>query len=352
VGPHTPSLQAWRHSGTGANPRHIAPEPKTDSGERPDAIFSRRALKIGETIIATGFALKTLDLRTVFFSPVLARRLLRARGALKAAIWRKWLIPFLGRRNWRPAQMVPLGRDYLRANFGFDEEPLVKAAALVVRDNTMASFERLATLWLQVRYLDRYNIPGSLVECGVWRGGCAGLMALAHLCSHRRPFREIHLFDSFQGLPQPDRKIDGTAATRIARGNANGLRVPINRCVAELEQSRKLLIDNIGYPGDLVRFHVGWFQDTIPNVSTGMGPVALMRLDGDWYESTIIPLRYLYEKVSAAGVIVVDDYGHFEGCRKAVDEFIQSLERPILLNHIDYTGRFWLKSDPPPQSKD
>lgn len=265
-------------------------------------------------------------------------------NSLKAKIWNSYLIPFLGQRNSRPAEMIPLRSVYLQAHFGFEEEAIVKEAACTVLNNTLVSFERLATLWQQVRYLDRYSIPGSLGECGVWRGGCVGLMALAHLHSHKKPFREMQLFDSFQGLPQPDRKVDGIDATEIAKDKADGACVPIGTGVASAEESRELLIHKIGYPSELVKFHVGWFEDTLPKVSVSMGSIGLLRLDGDWYHSTMCCLKCLYEQISPFGIVVIDDYGHFEGCRKAVDEFIGVLGRPVFLNHIDCTGRFWIKN--------
>jgi hypothetical protein len=263
--------------------------------------------------------------------------------ALKRAVWRHQLIPFLGRRNWRPAACIPLSPDLLRAVSGYEEEALVKQAATIVAAHTMASFERLATLWQQVRYLDRYGIPGSLVECGVWRGGCVGLMALAHLHGRDGPTREIHLYDSFQGLPRPDRDFDGAEAIDLADGLADGAQVPIGVCVAPMEDGRSLLVDTIGYPSHLVKFHAGWFEDTLRDAANPPGPIALMRLDGDWYSSTKICLDRLYPDVSPNGVVVIDDYGHFAGCRRAVDEFVERLGYPILLNYIDYTGRFWVK---------
>ncbi|HEV2446010.1 MAG TPA: TylF/MycF/NovP-related O-methyltransferase, partial [Candidatus Sulfopaludibacter sp.] len=263
---------------------------------------------------------------------------------VKRFIWREHLIPFLGRRSWRPAACTPLGPDFLRAVNGFDEEDLIKAAARTVAAHTMASLERLATLWQQVRYLDRYGIGGALVECGVWRGGCAGMMALAHLHAGGPATREIHLFDSFQGLPQPDRRFDGMEAVAMAAGRADGVAAPIGACVASAEDSRQLLVDLIGYPSHLVKTHAGWFEDTLPLAAPAVGPVALLRLDGDWYRSTKICLEHLYDQVSAHGVVVIDDYGHFRGCRKAVDEFVEKLGIPILMNHIDYTGRFWVRS--------
>ena len=136
---------------------------------------------------------------------------------------------------------------YLRAEFGIDEEAAIKAAVRRVRGNTMTSFERLATLWQQVRYLDRYGIAGAFVECGTWRGGSVGMMALAHLATEPTPRRPIHLFDSFEGLPEPTAK-DGAKAARYAGGRATGALDTIDACTAPLEDNRALLEGEIGYP--------------------------------------------------------------------------------------------------------
>jgi O-methyltransferase len=124
------------------------------------------------------------------------------------------------------------------------------------------------------------------------------------------------LFDSFQGLPQPDRNFDGAEAIEMSAGCADGNHTPMGSCVASIEESRTLLIDKIGYPSELVKFHTGWFQDTIPKVAGSMGAVGLLRLDGDWYTSTKVCLDHLYSKVSDRGVVVIDDYWHFSGCRR------------------------------------
>jgi hypothetical protein len=250
--------------------------------------------------------------------------------------------PMLGRWGWRPSRATPLREGYLGATFGYDEESEIKDAVRRVRDHTMVSFERLATLWQQVRYLDRYEVPGALVECGTWRGGAVGMMALAHVRSSREPIRPLHLFDSFEGLPEPT-AADGPMASRYSRGRTSGALDTIGACEAPLEDNRALLEDRIGYPADLLAYHVGWFQDTVAASAAGIGPIALLRLDGDWYESTRVCLTHLYPLVAAGGVVVVDDYGHWEGCRKAVDEFLAVHDEPILLSHIDYTGRYWIK---------
>ncbi len=258
------------------------------------------------------------------------------RAKLKSAV-----VPTLVRNGWRGPTGTPLILD--GRVFGYDEEDLIREAARIVSAHTMSSFERLATLWQQVRYLDRYGIKGALVECGVWKGGASGIMALAHLASNPTPNRELHLFDSFEGLPEPRADLDGATAVEYADHRANGALESIGQCVGTLEENRALLEQRVQYPSELVFYHVGWFEKTIPQSAAAIPEIALLRLDGDWYESTRVCLSHLYPRVVHGGVVVIDDYGHYEGCRKAVDEFLKSLAEPVLLNHIDYTGRYWIR---------
>ncbi len=262
---------------------------------------------------------------------------------IKSVVLNKFFNPIAIARGWRPAKSIPIEEPYLDPRFGYDDEDEIKRAVLEVRANTMTSFERLATLWQQVKYLDRYGIQGSLVECGVWKGGSAGMMALAHLSATAdKPTRELNLFDSFEGLPEPQ-KIDGEKAAEYSSARDSGKLEAIGKCVSPLEDCQTLLEARIAYPKTLLHYHQGWFQDTLPGNAADTGPIALLRLDGDWYESTMLCLKHLYPKLVSGGIIVMDDYGHWEGCRKATDEFIAGLGEPVLLNHIDYTGRYWVK---------
>jgi hypothetical protein len=206
----------------------------------------------------------------------------------------------------------------------------------------MCSLDRMAALWNQVRYLDRAEVPGSLVECGVWKGGATAMMGLAHQQGALGAHRTLHLFDSFEGLPQPTRR-DGPEATVYAGGLSEGQLESIAQCVGTLTEVRRLLEEEIQYPLSLLRYHRGWFQETVPRAAATIGPIALLRLDGDWYESTRICLEHLYPLVVPGGVVHVDDYGHWRGCREAVDEYLSRRGEVVLLNHIDYTGRFWVK---------
>src|ERR1700680_1596254 len=107
----------------------------------------------------------------------------------------------LVRSGWRAPHGTPPEFLLGGKSMGYDEENLIREAAHRISDHTMSSFERLATLWQQVRSLDRCRVAGARVECGVWRGGSSAMMALAHLASSPDPFRPLHLFDSFEGLP-------------------------------------------------------------------------------------------------------------------------------------------------------
>jgi O-methyltransferase len=254
------------------------------------------------------------------------------------------VVTTLARNGWRAPHGTPSRSVEGGKPLGYDEEDLIRGAAARVSTHTMSSFERLATLWQQVRYLDRYRIPGTFVECGVWRGGSSGMMALAHLASCPSPFRELHLFDSFEGLPEPRSEKDGSEAVAYAQHRAGGNLVPIQQCVGTLDENRQLFHEQLGYPDTLLHYHAGWFEQTVPQSAPCIAAIALLRLDGDWYESTRICLEHFYPQVVRGGIVVVDDYGHWQGCRKAVDEFLNTLDEPVLLNHIDYTGRFWLRT--------
>jgi hypothetical protein len=223
----------------------------------------------------------------------------------------------------------------------YDEEDLAREALKVVDEYTMTSYERMVTLWQQVRYLDRAGIDGCLVECGTWRGGAMGMMALAHLASGP-PSRLLHLFDSFEGLPEPDGAKDREMAVEYASGKAGGALQSIGRCVGPLEDNQRLLNEIINYPEALTKYHAGWFQDTVPVAASEVGAIALLRLDGDWYESTKVCLESLSPQVRSGGIVVIDDYGKWAGCRQAVDEFMSRLSRPLLLNHIDPAGRYFI----------
>ncbi len=255
-------------------------------------------------------------------------------------------LPRLVERGFRPARGTPTDAVWLAGRYGYDDEEAIKRAVARVAQHTMCSFERLATVWQQVRYLDRCGIAGSLVECGTWRGGCVGMMALAHLARGAPAVRAVHLFDSFEGLPEPNAALDGESAVEYAGDRGSGALTPIGECVATLDENRALLEGELGYPTALLHYHVGWFEERVPKDADATAPIALLRLDGDWYESTRVCLEHLYARVVRGGVVVIDDYGRWAGARRAVDEYVARLGEPVLLHHVDGTGRAFVRVGP------
>jgi O-methyltransferase len=218
----------------------------------------------------------------------------------------------------------------------------------LIHRHTMLPYARLLSLYEQAVHCERTGLTGDFVECGTWRGGAVGLMALANL-THGQARRHLHLFDSFEGLPEPDEAVDGVRAVHEVRrlgGGTQGKLAPLvgsYESVGTLQVNRELLEQTIGYDSDYLHYHRGWFQDTLPREAVSVGPVAILRLDGDWYASTKICLEQLYDKVVSGGFVIIDDYGRYEGCRTAVEEFMQRQSIGAFLNRIDSEGRYWLK---------
>lgn len=229
----------------------------------------------------------------------------------------------------------------------FDREALEKIQ--IVRQHTMLPYARLYWLYDQAVYCETAGVAGSFVECGVWRGGAVGLMALANL-AHGQARRPLHLFDSFEGIPEPDEAVDGAKAVNQARAvgaGAQGQLIPLTNFYERegaLQANRDLLENIIGYDPDYLHYHQGWFQDTLPREAHEVGEIAILRLDGDWYASTRVCLEHLYHRVVSGGFIIIDDYGCYEGCKKAVDEFMGREGVRSYLHRIDSEGRYLIKA--------
>ncbi|MBI05122.1 MAG: macrocin O-methyltransferase [Pelagibacteraceae bacterium] len=206
---------------------------------------------------------------------------------------------------------------------------------------TMTSIERMYGLYKAVRYVVDKDIPGDIVECGVWMGGSA-MMAAMTLELVGDTSRELYLYDTFEGMPPPsDQDINHEGV------HANAFLKPESRvdgesnvwAYASLEMVRGNL-SKVGLPSD--RFHLikGGVEETIPDQSPEA--ISLLRLDTDWYESTAHELKYMYPVLSMGGVLIIDDYGHWRGSREATDEYFSS-NSSILLNRLDYSGRISIK---------
>jgi O-methyltransferase len=216
------------------------------------------------------------------------------------------------------------------------------AVCAAVADYTMTSPERIAALVEAVRYVSRHAIPGDIVECGVWRGG--SMMAVARTLLDLGDLRRLHLFDTFDGMPPPadiDRDRTGSAAADLMASSDKETssvwaRSPLDEVRGNLRGT--------GYPEELVQFVVGRVEETVP--AGAPDTIAILRLDTDWYESTRHELVHLFPRLSVGGVLIIDDYGHWEGARKAVDEYLAESGARLLLNRIDVTGRIGIKLDP------
>ena len=210
-----------------------------------------------------------------------------------------------------------------------------------VKPYTMTTPERIASLCNAVNYLVENNIEGDFVECGVWRGGST-MAAIDTLLKANDKSREIYLYDTYEGMSEPtehDKVFTGTAADELMNSSDREDATSV-WCYSALEEVQKN-VGSLKYPAAKVHYIKGKVEDTIPqNIPQ---KIALLRLDTDWYESTAHELKYLYPLLVPGGVIIIDDYGHWEGARKAVDEYIASEKLPLLLNRIDYTGRIGIK---------
>jgi O-methyltransferase len=213
-------------------------------------------------------------------------------------------------------------------------------AMFLAKRYTMTTPERCKSLWDQCFGVLEAGVPGSFVECGVWRGGAAAIMGLA--LRHHKQKRLLHLFDSFEGLPEPT-ETDGTRAREYSGGKASGALSSVGQCQAGLEEVRGFLHGKLGIDPTSVIYHVGWFQNTLPKDSSSLGPIAVLRLDGDWYESTKICLEHLYPLLSPGGVLVLDDYFVWAGCAKATDEFRQANGITSPMHRIDQDAVYWTK---------
>lgn len=211
---------------------------------------------------------------------------------------------------------------------------------LRVEPFTMTSLQRRASLLGAIDHVVRHGIRGDIVECGVWRGGSMMAVALA-LMARGDTSRDLYLYDTFEGMSEPtdaDRSVSGeSAAAQLAR-TTRGEGV---WCEAGLEDVQANLWST-GYPRERIHFVQGKVEDTLPG--TLPAQLALLRLDTDWYESTRHELQHLYPRLSRHGVLIIDDYGHWEGARRAVDEFFATSAEPVFLHRVDYTARLVVKT--------
>jgi hypothetical protein len=223
-----------------------------------------------------------------------------------------------------------IGWRLARAGVPPDIDAQSREVIAAVRPYTMTDAEKLYALISSVRYIHGAGVPGAIVECGVWRGGSM-LAAALTLRSIGVDHRDIYLFDTFTGMPPPsdvDRYVTGGSAR--VHLQASGQQSP-TWAKASLEEVERNLSAS-GYPRDRLHFVAGRVEDTLP--ANAPGDIALLRLDTDWHQSTRHELVHLYPRLVRGGVLIVDDYGEWEGARLATDEFLAEQGTELLLVRV------------------
>jgi O-methyltransferase len=200
-----------------------------------------------------------------------------------------------------------------------------------VEAETMIGLKRLDNLQELVADVIRNDVPGDLIETGVWRGG-ATIFMRAILAAYGDTRRVVWVADSFAGLPRPNAEYE--ADQNDKHWSYTGLAVS--------EEEVRANFARYGLLDDQVRFLKGLFQDTLADAP--IDQLSILRLDGDMYESTIVALDALYPKLSVGGYLIVDDYGALEPCRRAVDDYRRDhgISEPLV--EVDWTGVYWQRA--------
>ena len=245
--------------------------------------------------------------------------------ALPFALHKKGVKPIVGRA------FRALGLELGKSN-SFDPEQRRRGSDFPPTAHTMIGLKRLENLEFCVRDVLERGVPGDFIETGVWRGG-ASILVRAVLASYEVTDRTVWVVDSFQGLPTPDvEKYPADAKSKLYKRS---------RLAISLDQV-KAHFDRYGLLDDQVRFLKGWFSETLPTAP--IGTLAVMRLDGDMYESTIDSLNNLYPKLSVGGFVIIDDFGAVEGCKRAVQDYRKDHGITDEIQKIDWTGAYWQRS--------
>lgn len=212
-------------------------------------------------------------------------------------------------------------------------EPWIVEIWQRVRPFTMTSESRLAAMCLAADYVTRKHLPGAIVECGVWRGGTMMAAALTLMRADVSD-RSLWLYDTFEGMTAPtghDLDASGLgAAEQLARADRSTSHVWAYAAIDEVESN----LASTGYEN--LRLIKGDVLETLP--AQAPAEIAILRLDTDWYESTRHELECLFPRIVPGGVLIVDDYGHWQGSRKALDEYLLETARHLLVLPLDYTG--------------
>jgi len=205
---------------------------------------------------------------------------------------------------------------------------------------TITSVQKMYALYIATKYIVEHNIPGDLVECGIFKGGSSMLMALT-LRKLNTTQRKIYLYDTYTGMPKPSKDdtnyrnedMEGLWKRKQKKDHNELLYGPLDEVRANMYST--------GYPQENIKFVKGMVEETLPKIIPDK--IAILRLDTDWYESTYHELLHLFPRLSVHGVLLLDDYGCLKGAKKATNQYFKENGIKVLLNRVDYSGRMCIK---------
>lgn len=221
-----------------------------------------------------------------------------------------------------------------------DLSPVEQKIVMRVVPYTMTSLDKLAELLQAVTHVVENRVPGAFVECGVWKGGSSMAAALTYMKHNVRDV-DLYLFDTFAGMPPPGEEdynsgTGASAAELLAKADMESA----VRARAGLDEVRRNLAST-EYPAERLHYVEGLVEETVPEHAPEQ--ISILRLDTDWYSSTKHELVHLYPRLSKNGVLILDDYGDWDGARKAVDEYFAAMEQKPLLHRIGASARIGVK---------
>ena len=208
---------------------------------------------------------------------------------------------------------------------------------------SMTTNIRMWALLQSAKEVLRKKIKGDFVECGVWRGG--NIILLKNILEQQKIKKNVYGFDTFEGMTEPTRHDVDTE-----NNSALALMKKIDKkdqefsiwAYSSLQNTKNNIFNNINSKKNL-KLIQGKVEDTLVIKNNIPKKISLLRLDTDWYESTKIELEILYPLLQKGGILIIDDYGHFKGCRKAVDEYFSKHKIKLRLHYVDYTCRLIIK---------
>ncbi|MGE0644827.1 MAG: TylF/MycF/NovP-related O-methyltransferase [Nitrospira sp.] len=220
--------------------------------------------------------------------------------------------------------------------------PSIKGILDAVTPYSMVHETGIIFTMAAVVYAIKHTLPGVILECGTWRGGCSVAMLLVQRELFGKVLKPVYMLDSFEGLPRVDQR-DGPLAAEWQAGADQ--EKYFDNCRAAQGDLANLLKQHQFLDAEykLVR---GWFDSTVPGIASELSEhgIAVLRLDGDWYASTDVSLRYLCPITSERGIVMIDDYYAWDGCARAVHDYLSRNDLPYRIKSLPYNfGAYFIK---------